>query len=131
MRREALLTVQEGGVAACHGGVAKCHRWRAVTDDLLSVATGSSPVTRAGVNPNTITAGGMRSDPPAVPGGNRERWRSAPGQSSQPCRVRVMKSLADDAGIAGRRVKPRCETPAPISFGHAKSDSSSSKPFHV
>jgi hypothetical protein len=54
-RRDALLTVQEGGVAACHGGVAKRHRGRAVTDDLLAVATGNSPVTRAGVNPSTIT----------------------------------------------------------------------------
>jgi hypothetical protein len=39
-------------------------------------------------------------------------------RSSNPCRVRIRTGAASDDGVAGGRVKPRCETPAPGSFGH-------------
>jgi hypothetical protein len=39
-------------------------------------------------------------------------------RSSNPFRVWIRRGSVYDDGVVGRRVKPRCETPAPRSFGH-------------
>ena len=38
--------------------------------------------------------------------------------SSNPFRIRSRSGSVYDAGVAGRRVKSRCETPALGTFGH-------------